>query len=108
MATAFRAREREELLPTFYQLKRKNTDVVMKWFARGRLWESPEEAQTARRAPKAQPEKRASTWRPGGEHRDPRERFKNRSTPHATRLPVARMDTVRRERPKFEPPRDWN
>ena len=80
--TAFRAREREELLPTFHQLGRKNTDVVMKWFARGRLWESPEEAQAAQRAPKAPLEKRGHAWRPGGEHRDPRERFKKRAQPH--------------------------
>ena len=41
--TAFRAREKEELLPTFRQLRRTNKDVVMKWFARGRLWESRDE-----------------------------------------------------------------
>ena len=40
--TAFRAREKEELLPTLTQLRRTNKDVVMKWFARGRLWDSPE------------------------------------------------------------------
>jgi hypothetical protein len=84
-ATAFRAREREELLPTFHQLKRKNSDVVMKWFARGRLWESPIEAQAAQRAPKARVEKRGRDWRPGGEHRDPRERFKKRSQPPGDR-----------------------
>jgi hypothetical protein len=84
-ATAFRAREREELLPTFHQLKRKNSDVVMKWFARGRLWESPGEAQAAQRAPKAPLEKRGHDWRPGGEHRDPRERFKKRSQPPSDR-----------------------
>src|SRR3990172_4199264 len=53
----------------------------MKWFARGRLWESPEEAQAARRAPKALLEKRGRDWRPGGEHRNPRERFKKRPQP---------------------------
>jgi hypothetical protein len=79
--TAFRAREREELLPTFHQLCRKNSDVVMKWFARRRLWESPEAAQAAQRAPKAPLEKRGRDWRPGGEHRDPRDRFKKRSHP---------------------------
>src|SRR4051812_46622904 len=77
--TAFRAREREELLPTFHQLRRKNTDVVMKWFARGRLWESAEAAEAALRAPKPPREKRGHDWRPGGEHRDPRDRFKKRS-----------------------------
>jgi hypothetical protein len=77
--TAFRARELEELLPTLHQLKRKNADVVMKWFSGGRLWESPAEAQAARRAPKAPREKRGRDWRPGGEHRDPRLRSRERS-----------------------------
>jgi hypothetical protein len=76
--TAFRAREREELLPTVHQLRRKNADVVMKWFARGRLWDSPEAAQIAQRAPTRTIEKRGRSWRPGGEHRDPRDRFKSR------------------------------
>jgi hypothetical protein len=43
--TAFRAREKVELLPTFNQLRRTNSDVVFKWFARGRLWDTPEEAR---------------------------------------------------------------
>jgi hypothetical protein len=84
-ATAFRAREREELLPTFHQLKRKNADVVMKWYARGRLWESPIEAQAALRAPRPPAEKRGAGWRPGGEHRDSRDRFKKRAQPHSAR-----------------------
>jgi hypothetical protein len=78
-ATAFRAREKEELLPTFQQLKRTNKDVVFKWFARGRLWETPEESQAALRAPRVVPEKRGGAWRPGGTHADPRERFKKKS-----------------------------
>jgi hypothetical protein len=72
--TAFRAREKEELLPTFQQLKRTNKDVVFKWFARGRLWETPEESQAALRAPRVEPEKRGGAWRPGGAHADPRDR----------------------------------
>ena len=48
--TAFRAREQEELLPTLHQLRRTNKDVVLKWFARGRLWDTPEAAQAASRA----------------------------------------------------------
>src|ERR671918_2229999 len=71
--TAFRAQQREDLLPTFKQLQNKHPDVVMKWFARGRLWESPEEAQAEQRRAG---ERRGSDWRPGGEHRDPRARFK--------------------------------
>src|SRR5437773_11575600 len=77
--TAFRARERDELVPTFQQLKRTNKDVVFKWFARGRLWETPEEAQAAVRAPKIEREKRTGAWRPGGKHVDPRERFKKKT-----------------------------
>ena len=45
LPTAFRAAEREELLPTFHRIRDKHPDAEMKWFARGRLWESPEEAQ---------------------------------------------------------------
>jgi hypothetical protein len=70
--TAFRAHLRDELQPTFKQLQTKHPDVVMKWFARGRLWESPEEAQAAQRGGR---ERRPRDWRPGGEHRDPRTRF---------------------------------
>ena len=77
--TAFRAREREELLPTFHQLQRKSPDAVLKWFARGRLWESPLEAEEAARRPAGRPEKRGAGWRPGGQHRDPRARFHKRT-----------------------------
>jgi hypothetical protein len=81
--TAFRAREREELQPTFTQLQRKNTNVVMRWFARGKLWASREAerddfqmqrqatlAPRERRAdgPKAA-ERRGSDWRPGGTYK---------------------------------------
>jgi hypothetical protein len=74
--TAFRAREQEELLPTLQQLRRTNKDVVLKWFARGRLWETPEAAQAASRAAAPVREKRGHDWRPGGAHKDPRDRFK--------------------------------
>ena len=72
--TAFRAREREELLPTFAQLRRTNSDVVMKWFARGRLWDSPEaEREAQRRPPRALPgvgsEDRAANGKAAG-HED--------------------------------------
>src|SRR3954449_9832861 len=83
--TAFRAREREELLPTLHQLRRKNSDVALKWFARGQLWESPADAQAALRAPRPPIERRGRDWRPGGAHRDPRDRFKKRAQPDAHR-----------------------
>ena len=105
--TAFRARERDELLPTLQQLRRTNTDVVLKWFARGRLWETREEEQNGWRRPPVE-EKRGRDWRPGGAHKDPRERFKKHARPprdaHASR------DRPRKNAPVHEaadrPPRE--
>ncbi len=74
--TAFRARDKEELLPTLYQLRRKNANVVIKWFARGRLWDTPEQAQWAGK--NLEREKKDRDWRPGGEHKDLRARFDRR------------------------------
>ncbi len=79
--TAFRAGERDQLLPTLKQLQSKNPAAVLKWFAHGRLWESPEEVWQvklkAREAARdAAEERRSRSWRPGGEHKDPREKFK--------------------------------
>jgi hypothetical protein len=79
--TAFRARDREELLPTLAQLRRTNTDVELKWFARGRLWESPEAERFAATIPRV---KRHRDWRPGGTHEDPRARFKKRAGPRTS------------------------
>jgi hypothetical protein len=79
--TAFRARDREELLPTFAQLKRKSEDVVIKWFAQGRLWDSPEAQRSVGRKPAFTGEKRGNDWRPGGTHKDPRDRFKKKNRP---------------------------
>ncbi len=79
--TAFRAATSEELLPTLRQLQSKHPDAIMMWFARGRLWRSPEEAREnliGRRTRPAAPRQseRGRAWRPGGTHRDPRDRFK--------------------------------
>jgi hypothetical protein len=82
--TAFRARDQADLLPTFHQLQRTNPHIAFKWFARGRLWASPEEARDAQRRPKPRPESRDRDWRPGGDHKDPRARFKRgRAKRHA-------------------------
>ena len=70
--TAFRAQDRDDLVPTFKQLQSTHPDAVMMWFARGRLWSSPDEARAAERGGK---DRRGQDWRPGGEHRDPRARF---------------------------------
>ncbi len=81
--TAFRAAEREQLLPTLKQLQTKNPGAVLKWFAHGRVWESPEALwqlkAKAREAARdaAATERRGRGWRPGGEHKDPREKFKH-------------------------------
>ena len=48
--TAFRARDQEELQPTVFQLKRKNADVVLKWFARGGCGTTPNKRSGRRRA----------------------------------------------------------
>jgi hypothetical protein len=96
LPTAFRATEQEELMPTFQRLREKHPDAEMKWFARGKLWESPEAARAntdrtrgAVRQPAAPGEdsttraaspggqSRGKSWRPGGEHRDPRQVFKD-------------------------------
>ena len=79
LPTAFRAAEREELLPTFQRIKEKHPDAEMKWFARGKLWESPEAVRAAERRGgndrQGRPPSRPREWRPGGEHRDPRQKF---------------------------------
>jgi hypothetical protein len=76
-ATAFRARDREELVPTLKQLQHTQPDAALKWFERGRLWSSPEEAQTAaREARLARGPARSRDWRPGGAHVDPRAKYK--------------------------------
>src|SRR5262245_21156603 len=79
--TAFRAHEQADLVPTMVQLRRTNSDVIMKWYSRGRLWDSPEQEKEARSKPKTV-ERRGREWRPGGAHKDPRARFqKRRGTP---------------------------
>ena len=75
--TSFRARTRDDLLPTFVQLQRTQPDVSLKWFERGRIWLSPGEARDALLAQRQKPRRREHPpdWRPGGDHKDPRKRF---------------------------------
>ena len=93
LPTAFRAAERDDLLPTFKRIQEKHPDAEMKWFARGKIWESPEAAREdtearrrppeghraplADRPPAPPGERRGRDWRPGGEHKDPRQKFKD-------------------------------
>ncbi len=85
--TAFRAAEPDELLPTLKRLQVKQPGATMKWFEKGKLWESREEAKDQLSAgytvapdgalvpPAEGAERRTKSWRPGGEHRDPREKY---------------------------------
>jgi hypothetical protein len=103
LPTAFRAAEREDLQPTFQRIKEKHPDAEMKWFARGKLWDSKEDAERERDAWKARvadrergggrdrrppdssgpsgpprvDKPRGRDWRPGGEHKDPRQKYKD-------------------------------
>jgi len=79
--TAFRAAERADLVPTFERLRGKHPEVVLKWFARGKLWDSQEaqhDAERAERSATREGPPRDGAWRPGGTHRDPRDRFKKK------------------------------
>src|SRR5215208_7734199 len=97
LPTAFRASTREDPQPTFEQLRRKNPTAVMRWFARGTLWDSPEHAG---RAGREDGERRAKGWRPGGDHRDPRERFEQeRKAKNAARRQERFDEKARRARP---------
>jgi hypothetical protein len=85
--TAFRAKEAEELLPTFNRLKEKHPSAVMRWFQAGKLWGSRQEAQdafvaarrdaAAKKKPASAGPPRDRKWRPGGTHQDPRQKYKD-------------------------------
>ena len=103
--TAFRARDAADLLPTLHQLKRKNPNVVLKWFSGGQLWDSPEAATEARRRrPASAVEKRGPAWRPGGKHADPRDRFRKHKGMRAERpeRPERPAGSSRRPLPRAE------
>lgn len=107
LPTAFRAAERADLLPTFNRIREKHPDAQMKWFARGRLWESPEEAQADLQRARV---RRDRDWRPGGEHRDPRQTFKkprdrdDERRTHKSRRPAATGEQPAGHRPTGQRP----
>jgi len=72
--TSFKSRQREDLLPTLHQLQRKQPQVKLLWFERGRLWVSPTEAREALIV-RRQATGRPRAWRPGGDHVDPRAKY---------------------------------
>lgn len=73
--TAFRSRRVEDLMPTLKQLQRTQPNVSLKWFERGRFWDSPEAARDAQAARRRLASDRGRSWRPGGSHEDPRARY---------------------------------
>jgi hypothetical protein len=85
--TAFRAASQEELLPTLRQIQRKTPQAVMKWFARGRIWESPEEARLAYRATQARrrpaPHRMTRDRGPARDHRPVRDHRPSRARTRA-------------------------
>jgi hypothetical protein len=113
LPTAFRAAERDDLLPTFRRIQEKHPDAELKWFARGKLWASPEAARADRDRPV---ERRNRSWRPGGDHRDRRESSKTaaRERNQARRRErfarkqraLAQHETRRDDTRRIEPPRD--
>jgi hypothetical protein len=126
LPTAFRAAEREELLPTFTRLKEKQPDAEMKWFARGKLWNSPEEARGDRDRSFGRDDRggqrrsgpphggdatprRGRDWRPGGDHRDPRQPFKDAKKDRNQRIKAEKFarktgrEDLPRERPHGDP-----
>ncbi len=124
LPTAFRASEREELLPTFQRIREKHPDAEMKWFARGKLWASQEAARIRHddgrgRKPlgekrgeekrvRAEQDKRGRDWRPGGEHRDPRQKFVDAKKQQNAALRKERWERKNappREKPHGDPPR---
>lgn len=76
--TSFRSATRDELVPTFKQIQSRHPDAQLRYFARGKLWYSDEEAQAAliRERMEKQKPRKPREWRPGGAHTDPRDRFK--------------------------------
>lgn len=107
--TAFRARDEEELRPTFNRIKEKHPSAVMKWFQGGRLWDSHVQAQEAavaarreatRKKRAAEQPPRDRKWRPGGAHRDPRQKYKDAKKAKWTRFKQRVRQSADRRRRK--------
>ena len=109
--TASRATDREELLPTFKRLQEKHPDAVMQWFSRGKLWESPAAAKAffERGRVSHDDKPRARDWRPGGEHRDPRQKYIDAKKARNVEGRKKRFERRQQGEPGGRPdaPRDW-
>ena len=107
--TAFRAKRPETLATTLKQLQSKNPDAAVRWFARGKLWASPAEAQQSldeRRQVAATGVSRDRDWRPGGDHLDPRLAWKRKQEARKQSLddPKQWPDDAARDRPRESAP----
>ena len=111
--TSFRASEAEELLPTLTQLRRKHPDAALRWFQRGRLWMTPDEAKATLSQERFEAKGRPATWRPGGKHVDPRQKYIDGKKAKWTRFKTAIRERAesrreargdRDERPRDERP----
>ena len=79
-STHFRARTQKQLFPIFKKLQAKHPTAEMKWFEYGKLWRSPSEVGSKPDGINNDKDinKRSPDWRPGGNHSDPRARFKKK------------------------------
>src|SRR5918992_3116604 len=97
--TSFRAKEPADLVPTLKQLQRQHPEAVMKWFQRGRVWESPVEAAAELNKSRGG-DRRTSGWRPGGAHKDPRAKFKEAKKARWAAFRQERYDRKTGDRPE--------
>lgn len=94
--TAFRAHDKEELLPTLQQLKHTNPNAVMKWFARGKLWDTREQEQAVHK------------WRKTAEAESLRSRPRDRNAGWASGPPARPTEGgAPREKDRDKRGRDW-
>ncbi|MDQ3071445.1 MAG: hypothetical protein M3R55_17155, partial [Acidobacteriota bacterium] len=91
--TAFRGRDREDLLPTLKQLQSKQPDAEIVWCERGKVFPSRDAALEDRKSPQA---RRPRDWRPGGDHKDPRAKYEQ--TREQKRARFKTVSRMRRER----------
>jgi hypothetical protein len=105
--TAFRAADLDDLRPTFNRLKQKHPSAVLKWFQNGKLWSSRLEARQAAEASRRASQRktrhveappRDRKWRPGGTHRDPRQKYKDARKARWTRFKQRVRQTSDRRR----------
>lgn len=99
LPTSFRAKDRNDLVPTLKQLQRVHPEARLKWFENGRLWVSAEEARFERertraiarpRADRRPPDRATEPRRDDARSRSPRwSKESRRPQDHTPRTPRA-------------------